>query len=294
MQPTSRTELPLGGRRRGATLLLASGPSCLGQYGLVSELAGRAEQIGAFLVGHALGAEAIKFDDAGRQSAVDFLLEWPDGRLGALEVTLVTQPESAAWQGMAAKEGWRWPASSAWEFRLAGSDMPYQRTRGGVLRAVALCDQWGVDGPHQLSVEVRAREREVDWVIGVGDLRRSPSSTPGVLLLPGVRAEFIEASTSDFTTVVEGWLQLPHLPRHIEKVRSAATVAERHLFLVPVDEVLPARFFTNDFPAPTRNPEGFNGLDGVWVWSNYWHQFLSWRDGTWQWLDFPSKDHTDE
>ena len=84
---------------------------------------------------------------------------------------------------------------------------------------------WGVDGPHQLSVEVLAREREVDWVTGVGDLRRSPSSTPGVLLLPGVRAEFIEASTSDFTTVVEGWLDLPHMPRHIEKVRSAATVA---------------------------------------------------------------------
>jgi len=39
--------------------------------------------------------------------------------------------------------------------------------------------------------------------------------------------------------------------------------------------VLPARFFTNDFPAPTRSPEGFNGLDGIWVWSNYWHQFLA-------------------
>jgi hypothetical protein len=53
---------------------------------------------------------------------------------------------------------------------------------------------------------------------------------------------------------------------------------------------LPPRFFTNDFPPPTRRPEGFDGLDGIWVWSNYWHQFLAWRAGTWQWLDFPPKD----
>jgi hypothetical protein len=79
------------------------------------------------------------------------------------------------------------------------------------------------------------------------------------------------------------------MPRHVEKVRSVAAVDERHLFLVPVDEVLPARFFTNDFPAPTRSPKGFRGMDGIWVWSNYWHQHLAWRAGTWQWLDFPSK-----
>src|SRR3954449_229906 len=43
----------------------------------------------ADLVSHALGAEAKKFDTDGRQSAVDFTLEWPIGRRGAHEVTLV-------------------------------------------------------------------------------------------------------------------------------------------------------------------------------------------------------------
>lgn len=255
----------------------------------MGELAGRAEAIGAHLVGHALGATASRFDADGRQSVVDFLLEWPNGRRGALEVTLVTQPESAAWQGMAAKEGWRWPAPSGWEFRLTGPDMPYQRTRRAVLRAVALCDQWSIDGPHQLSADVLHRNPELGMMNEVGDLRRT-FLKPGVTLLPEVRAEFVEATSSDFATTVEGWLYLPHMPRHVEKIRSATAVAERHLFLVPVDEVLPARFFTNDFPAPTRSPEGFNGLDGIWVWSNYWHQFLAWRAGTWQWLDFPPKD----
>lgn len=192
-------------------------------------MADRAEQIGAHLVGCALGAKVTKFDAEGRQSAVDFMLEWPNGRRGALEVTLVTHAESAAWQGMASKEGWRWPAHSGWGFRLTGADMPYQRTRRAVLRVAALCDEWSVEAPHALPADVLHRNPEVAWITEVGELRRS-SGKPGVVLLPEVRAEFVEASPADFTAVVEGWLKLPHMGRHVEKVRSAAGVAERHLF----------------------------------------------------------------
>ena len=264
--------------------------STLAQYGHVSELAGRAEDIAAHLVSHAPGAEARKFDADGRQSAVDFMLEWPNGRRGALEVTLVTQPESSAWQGLAAKEGWRWPAPSGWEFRLNGNDMPYRRARRAVLSAVELCDRENVDALDRLPPDIASSDPDLRWLSDIGDLRRT-SFKPGVVLLPAVRAEFVEASTSDFTTLVERWLHLPHIPRHVEKARSAVAVEERHLFLVPVDEVLPARFFTNDFPAPTRSPKGFSGIDGIWVWSNYWHQYLGWLAGRWRWLDFPPKNH---
>jgi len=252
--------------------------STLAQYGHVSELAGRAEDIAAHLVSHALGAEARKFDADGRQSAVDFMLEWPNGRRGALEVTLVTQPESSAWQGLAAKEGWRWPAPSGWEFRLNGNDVPYRRARRAVLSAVELCDRENVDALDRLPPDIASSDPDLRWLSDIGDLRRT-SFKPGVVLLPAVRAEFVEASTSDFTTLVERWLHLPHMPRHVEKARSAVAVEERHLCLVPVDEVLPARFFTNDFPAPTRSPKGFSGIYGIWVWSNYWHQYLGWLAG---------------
>jgi len=256
----------------------------------VSELAGRAEDIAALLVSKALGASARKFDADGRQSAVDFILEWPNGRRGALEVTLVTDPGSSAWQGLAAKDGWRWPARSGWEFRLHGDDMPYQRARAAALKAIEVCDREGVDGLDQLPADILFGDADFEWLRSMGDLRRTPFK-PGVVLLPAVRAEFVEASPSDFATLVEGWLRLPHMPRHVEKTRSAVAVDERHLFLVPVDDVLPARFFTNDFQAPTRSPEGFKGIDGIWVWSNYWHQCLAWLAGRWRWLDFPRKDH---
>jgi len=149
----------------------------------VGELAGRAEDVAAHLVSHALGARAKKFDTDGRESAVDFMLDWPNGRRGALEVTLVTQQESAAWQGLAAKEGWRWPAPSGWAFRLNDSDMPYRRARRAVLRAVELCDRENVEAIEQLSAAVRCSESDLEWLTDVGDLRRT-GLEPGVVLLP--------------------------------------------------------------------------------------------------------------
>lgn len=256
--------------------------------GLVSQMAGRAEDIAALLVSNALGARAVKWDADGRQSVVDFMLDWPDGRRGALEVTVVTHPESSAWQGLAARDGWRWPARSGWEFRLHHEDLPYQRARNAALKAIKLCDRERVDALDRLSPDILLGDAELQWLSSVGDLRRT-SFKPGVVLLPAVRAEFVEATTSDFATTIESWLLLPHMPRHVEKTRSAPDVDERHLFLAPVDDVLPARFFTNDFPPPTRNPEGFSGIDGIWVWSNFWHQYLGWRDDRWRWIDFPPK-----
>lgn len=252
----------------------------------MSGLAGRAEEIAAHLVSHALGVDVEKYDADGRQSAVDFMLEWPNGRRGALEVTLVTHPKSSAWQGLASKDGWRWPAPTGWQFRLRGDDILYQRARRAVLKAVDLCDRAGVDAPDLLPPDVYASVPDLVWLDTVGHLRRTPSK-PGVVLLPAVHAEFVEASSSDFVILVERWLQLPHMPRHVEKAKSAPFVDERHLFLVPGYEVLPVRFFANEFPAPTRRPEGFEGIDGIWVWSDYWRQFLVWFADGWRWLDLP-------
>lgn len=153
------------------------------ENGFVSELADRAEDIAAHLVSHALGADARKFDADGRQSAVDFMLELPNNRQGALEVTLVTQPESSAWQGLAAREGWRWPAPSGWEFRLNGDDMPYRRARRAVMRAVQLCDHGEVDALDRLPPEVLFTNPDLEWLSYIGDLRRTPFK-PGVVLLP--------------------------------------------------------------------------------------------------------------
>ncbi|MFC7432887.1 MULTISPECIES: hypothetical protein [unclassified Agrococcus] len=246
----------------------------------------RAEQIAAHLVGHATGASVTVHDRDGRQSAVDYILEWPDGRRGALEVTLVIDPTSIEWQGKAAKERWRWPAGTSWDFRPAEKNFHYKRTRQAVLRAVQLCDAWAVDTPADLPAEVLAIENDVSSFLAdqTGTLRRSPFSA-GVTVYPCVRAEF--RAPTDFSQVVESWHVQPHLASHIEKVRKAPDVTERHLFLVPLDDVLPEKFFTDDFEVPQLPPQGFGGVDALWFWSNYWHRCLVFSDQEWRWLDLP-------
>lgn len=252
--------------------------------------ADRAEQIAAHLVSRETGAVAHLHDTGGRQAAVDFQLEWPDGRLGALEVTLVTDPVSIAWQGMAAQDGWRWEAETSWEYRPTNASFHYKSTRRAVIRAVQLCDQWYVAAPEDLPDDALAAEPELTAFLanGTGTLRRTPHGR-GVALYPNTRAEFVDAVPSDFSLIVESWHNQPHIASHIEKVKVAPHVSERHLFLVPLDEVLPARFFTDDFDAPERTPQGFEGVDAVWVWSNHWRRCLVFRDGTWRWLQFPPR-----
>lgn len=257
---------------------------------MVTAFSTRAEQIAAHLVGHETGAEVILHDTNGRQAAVDFLLQWPDGRIGALEVTLVTEQASIAWQGMAMKESWSWPAKTSWEFRPSEVSFHYKQTRRVAIKAVELCDQWAVDDPSDLPDEVVTAEPELARFLadGIGNLRRTPFA-PGIKLYQSMTAEFVEAAPADFSKVIGSWHEQPHLAPHLEKIRRASQSAQRHLFVVVVSEALPARFFTDDFDAPQTPPLGFEGLDALWVWSDYWHRYLVYREKTWAWIDFPPK-----
>jgi hypothetical protein len=254
-------------------------------------LAKRAEQIAAHLVGYQTGAVVVPHDTDGRQAAVDFLLEWPGGHRGALEVTLVTEKASIAWQGLAMKEGWRWPAESSWEFRPTSPNFPYKFVRQVALRAVELCDAHGVDRPERLPSELLDAELDLARFLAgeIGTLRRSGFGS-GVTIYQTTRAEFVDEAPRDFARVVETWHEEPHMSSHIAKLAATAGVSERHLFLVPTDEVLPARFFTDDFEVPASAPSGFDSLDALWVWSNYWHRYLMYRDGSWAWVGFPPRD----
>ncbi|PRB71279.1 hypothetical protein [Arthrobacter sp. MYb213] len=254
----------------------------------MNALSDRAEQIAAHLVGYETGAAVVPYDTDGRQAAVDFLLKWPDGRVGVLEVTLVTERASIEWQGMAMKDGWRWPTETSWEFRPNNVNFAYKDTKRVAIRAVSLCDQWSVDTPANLPSEVLDRGPELARFLAddVGDLRRTPVSS-GIKLYQSTTAEFVDAAPADFSRVVESWHEHPHLAPHLAKVKRASQSDEQLLFVVVVSEALPVRFFADDFDVPATPPQGFEGLDALWVWSDYWHRYLVYRAKTWAWVDFP-------
>lgn len=254
----------------------------------MSDLSKRAEHIAAHLVGHETGAQIDEYDRDGRQGVVDFMLVFPDGDSGALEVTMITEPESSAWQGMATRDGWRWPAETSWDFRPASTNFPYKRTKRAALRAVSLCDEWQVNEPSSLPRSVLASEPDVAKFLSenVGHLKRSQFS-PGIAVYPAVKTEFVDAAPANFALVVESWLNRSHIQPHLDKLHRALDVSTRILFLVVVSESLPVRFFTDDFEAPCSELRGYEGIDAVFIWSDYWHRFLSFQGGRWAWIAFP-------
>jgi hypothetical protein len=192
----------------------------------VTDLSKRAERIAARLVSHDTGAHVEEHDRDGRQGVVDFMLEWANGNAGALEVTMITEPQSSAWQGMAMRDGWRWPAETSWNFRAASASFPYKRTKRAALRAVALCDEWQVNEPADLPESVLAHEPDVSKFLAdnVGHLTRSPFP-PGITIYQSVSAEFVDAAPADFTLVVESWLSRPHIQPHLDKLHRTADVS---------------------------------------------------------------------
>jgi hypothetical protein len=164
--------------------------------------------------------------------------------------------------------------------------MLYRPTGQAMARVVALCDEHGVDSPEALPAEARADEA-VGRIEAAGRLRRVRIGRDGVTVFVPTRAEFVDATDPDFAAQLEAWIRLAHVRAHIAKTRTAAQ-GERHLFLVPLDDVLPSRFFTDDFTAPERFPAGYEGVDGLWIWSNYWHRVMGWYNGAWEWHDTPT------
>ena len=231
----------------------------------MGHIAGRAEEIAAFLVAAIVGAEATR---QGPSSSMDFDLRWPNGDLGVLEVTLVPDSDAIRWQDQLASAGGGWDVEGRWELRLHTLAMPYRATEEAARRVVGLCDEHGVDHPGGLPTGVRAAEPSVAHIEMVGSMRRVDAGRDGLQVFVPSRADFIESTDADFALVMEQWLQIEHVSRHVTKTVATLSVS-RHLFLVPLDDVLPDRFFTDDFAAPARRPQGYDGLDGLWVWSNF-------------------------
>ena len=245
----------------------------------------RAEQIAAALVPPLLGADAV-WQAPG--APMDYVLAWPDGRQGVLEVTLVTDPDAIKWQNQLAQAGGAWLTAGKWELRLRTLAMQYRPTEAAARRVVDLCRSHGTTSPAALPPEVRAEEDAVARLESIGDLQRVKVGREGISVFVPARAEFVVATDQDFASLLERWVSLRHVAAHVAKT-SGATSRDRHLFLVPLDDVLPVRFVTDDFRPPSRFPRGYEGIDGLWVWSNSWHRFLGWRDGRWSWEDFPSR-----
>lgn len=254
-------------------------------------VAERAEQIAAHLVSAWMQGTAEKYDVDGRQGAVDYIVTGSSGRTAALEVTLIARKRDMEWDGLARRDDRRWQAQDVWIYRPESTACNYKSARAAAIALAKLCEDNDVDSPQELAPRTRPEALRL-WQLQndlSGTLPRvhGKGMPPGIRTLPPVRCEWVDPDGPDLVDHLEQWRQLPHIAEHIRKLGDQHVATERHLFLIPTCDLLPSRLFTDDFDAPERFPEGFEGLDGLWLWSDYWHRNLLWTQGRWQWLDFP-------
>lgn len=256
----------------------------------MGDVARRAERIAALLVGHALGCRFEDFDVQGRQRAVDFRAELSDGSVVALEVTILGSDRALEWDGLRRGDGGWWPAEGRWNYRPHSYKVSYRRARAAAVHLAASCEEQGVDEPELLEPQTCAEWAAISRHLQdlSGRLSRVPwEPRNGIRVYPPTRVEFVDEAGPDLSDLLDRWVDAPHVTPHLRKLQQSGA-DEQHLFLVVTSDMLPALMFGDGFPRPARSPQGFSGLHGLWIWSEFWHRYLVHRGNSWSWMEFPT------
>ena len=207
-------------------------------------------------------------------------------------MTLIGERRGFEWEGLAEKVGYVWPARSTWVYRPHSYRVSYKAAQKAATQLVNWCEDAGLTDWRDLKADVHASpEALYRATSGLGGTLESwpDDGAPGVRLMPPIIISFMDESASDpLPDLLEKWLSEPHVPAHLEKLKADMSGAEKHLFLIAAEDFLPPRYFTDDFDAPERAPRGYEFLDGLWLWSRFWHRFLLLQGGAWRWCEFPS------
>jgi len=105
------------------------------------------EQTACLIAERALGAVATAYDVAGRQGAVEALLDYPDGRRGAFEVTQLATDRGASLQlaSLLKQDRFRLPLPGKWWWTIKiGHPRDRPRLRSIFAKTALLCESVGV------------------------------------------------------------------------------------------------------------------------------------------------------
>jgi hypothetical protein len=182
------------------------------------------------------------YDCAGRQGAVDALLRYRDGRVGALEVTWLAAPGAQQLDRLVAAEAFSWELPGRWQWTVAISDpRDLPRLRRCFISVVLWCEAHEIENPRQYwRAHGEPIPEDVLWaasgsVTFLGN-RRALSVNPDgrrghAWLTHYASGVLVDHSLAGLTDALQTALGETHMPRHLEKLRLHPDVDERHLFL---------------------------------------------------------------
>lgn len=245
----------------------------------------REERWAAAAVAAATGAVAEHYDGSGRQRAVDFVLRFPDGRTGALEVTSHAEPGTRELASLLRGAGFEWPNPGNWEWLIAFEpDARVKDVRKIYEHVICTCETHGVKSPDLLPdplLHMDAVLCDAAWEeLGVR-FHGYPDSvgSAAVTLMPGALGGGVDEHLCGLPNAISDLLKMHHVAEHVAKtIRHGAD--EAHLFILIGPGGLPfAQYYTLCTTLgglPTADPRVPYGLTNLWISTGYGESLIEW------------------
>jgi hypothetical protein len=257
----------------------------------LDRLAGLSEQErGACLIAErCLGVTAEPWDTGGRRGVVDALLHFPDGRVGAFEVTVLASEGALQTENLLARDNHQWPSTGKWHWTInIGSPRDIPRLKKVYPRIVAACEAAGAPFPSRIAWGPDADE-DVRWLV-----QESTSSMLGhsgvkarahVMVVPTGGGGAVDDRLEELAAGLSEAFKQPHIEPHFEKLERA-DADERHLFIPLHQTALPdsvalGLMFDSETLPPNEPPvPGF--LTHLWLAPRFSRRVLVWaRESGW-------------
>jgi hypothetical protein len=251
------------------------------------------EQMACRIAERTLGAVATANDVAPKQGAVDALLDYPDGRRGAFEVTQLATDGGASLHldSLLKQDGCRLPLPGKWWWTVKiGDRRDLPRLRNIYAKIIRRCESVGVTDPRYLPLaEVDADTR---WLVEESSVQME--GYPNVPATDGHRVRramitqpFVWGGEDETFSLLDEALNTAFdtdlIQRHVAKLRRTQA-DERHLFLVVDLYDLPFSLF-GALGFADRLPAGAPGLPAglthLWLAPVYGHRVLIGTPGRW-------------
>lgn len=193
------------------------------------------------------------YDHSGRQSAVDALLHYADGRVAAMEVTSTAGAGQRQLYALLAKRYETLPNPGEWTWLASVEhprDLPELAERCG--RIILTCEAHGVRNPRYAHDLYFAGEADIAWLMrSTAELHGSPDLPKWdaarkrdrpLFVTVGGRGGTVDESLSGFALAMDEITAQEHVQKRVAKL-AASEHAEKHLFVLIDDSAIPFPVF---------------------------------------------------
>lgn len=242
------------------------------------------------------GFAVTPHDHSGRQAAVDGMVEYPDGRTAAVEVTSLAADGRQQLESLLAADSFKWTCQASWRWLVSiGDPADVPRAKRILHKVVTSCEAQGASRPEQLDWRTRDADEDLTWaadgsVIFHGIPTQAPPRDDAgqavVYVHPSPIGGFIDETLETFDRDLCAILNRETVVRRAHKV-GGAEADERHLMIVlhaTASSMSLFDAFINGADALPPSPPSClsERVTHLWLVPTYGRRVLVWTGMQWQ------------